>query len=145
GLACGTAQPESWNAPARKLDFYDVKADVERLLLSLDSKIRFEKGEHAALHPGQTARIIKNGDVIGYLGSIHPKLKKYLDLNGPVYLFELCLKQAMKGSIPRYSEVSKYPEVRRDLAIVIDQQIPFEDVRTEVVANAGADLVNVVL
>jgi phenylalanyl-tRNA synthetase beta chain len=129
GLACGTAQPESWNAPARKLDFYDVKADVEP----------------AALHPGQSARIIKNGDVIGYLGAIHPKLKKYLDLNGPVYLFELCLKQAMKGSIPRYSEVSKYPEVRRDLAIVIDQQIPFEDVRTEVVANAGADLVNVVL
>ena len=145
GLACGTAQPESWNAPARKLDFYDVKADVERLLLAVDDTIRFERAEHAALHPGQSAQIVKNGEVIGYLGAIHPKLQKYLDLNGPVYLFELCLNQSMKGSIPRYTEVSKYPEVRRDLAIVIDQQIPFEAVRAQVLAQAGQDLVNVVL
>lgn len=145
GLASGTVQPESWNAQARKLDFYDVKADVERLLLAVDSTVRFEKGEHAALHPGQCARIVKNGEVIGFLGAIHPKLQKYLDLNGPVYLFELCLNEAMKGSIPRYTEVSKYPEVRRDMAIVIDQQIPFEEVRQQVIAHAGDDLVNVLL
>jgi phenylalanyl-tRNA synthetase beta chain len=145
GLAAGTVQPENWNAPARKLDFYDVKADVERLLLCVDNKIRFEKAEHAALHPGQSAKIVKNEQVIGYLGAIHPKLQKFMDLNGPVYLFELCLIEAIKGSIPRFSEVSRYPEVRRDLAIVIDQQIPFEAVRTQVVAHAGPDLVNVVL
>ena len=145
GLASGTVQPESWNAPARKLDFYDAKADVERLLLAVDSNIVFEKGEHAALHPGQCARIVKNGEVIGFLGAIHPKLQKYMDLNGPVYLFELCLNQAIKGSIPRYTEVSKYPEVRRDLAIVINQQIPFEEVRQQVIAHAGDDLVNVLL
>lgn len=145
GLACGTSQPESWNAPARKLDFYDVKADVERLLLAIDDSVSFERAEHAALHPGQSAQIVKNGEVIGYLGAIHPKLQKYLDLNGPVYLFELCLNQTVKGSIPRFAEVSKYPEVRRDLAIVIDQHIPFEEVRAQVIAHAGQDLVNVVL
>ena len=115
------------------------------LLCALDATITFEKAEHAALHPGQTAKIVKNGEVIGYLGAIHPKLQKYLDLNGPVYLFELCLNESIQGSIPRFSEVSKYPEVRRDLAIVIDQQVPFENVRSEVIAHAGQDLVNVVL
>lgn len=145
GVVSGTAQPESWNSPARKLDFYDVKADIESLLCSVDDSIVFEKAEHAALHPGQTAKIIKNGAVIGYLGAIHPKLQKYLDLNGPVYLFELCLNESIQGSIPRFSDVSKYPEVRRDLAIVIDQQVPFEKVRSEVVAHAGQYLVNVAL
>lgn len=145
GLASGTAQPESWNSPARKLDFYDVKADLESLLYALDSTITFEKSEHAALHPGQTAKIIKNGMAIGYFGAIHPKLQKYLDLNGPVYLFELCLSEAVKGAIPYFTEVSKYPEVRRDLAIVIDQQVAFENVRSEAIAHAGQDLVNVVL
>ena len=145
GLASGSAQPESWNSVARKLDFYDVKADLESLLCALDVTVTFEKAEHAALHPGQTAKIVKNGEVIGYLGAIHPKLQKYLDLNGPVYLFELCLNKAVKGAIPHFTEVSKYPEVRRDLAIVIDQQVPFESVRSEVVANAGQDLVNVLI
>tara|TARA_R110002072_G_scaffold9584_1_gene46348 strand:+ start:9917 stop:12289 length:2373 start_codon:yes stop_codon:yes gene_type:complete len=145
GIASGTAQPESWNSPARKLDFYDVKADIESLLCSVDDTIIFEKAEHAALHPGQTAKIVKNGVIIGYLGAIHPKLQKYLDLNGSVYLFELCLNEAIQGFIPHFSEVSKYPEVRRDLAIVIDQQVPFESVRSEVIAYAGRDLVNVVL
>jgi phenylalanyl-tRNA synthetase beta chain len=145
GLASGTAQPESWNSPARKLDFYDVKADLENLFCSVDSAITFEKAEHAALHPGQTAKIVKNDQVIGYLGAIHPKLQKYLDLNGSVYLFELCLDEAVKGAIPHFTEVSKYPEVRRDLAIVIDQQVPFESVRSEVIAHAGQDLVNVLL
>mgnify|MGYP003632834498 CR=1 FL=1 len=145
GLASGTAQPESWNSVTRKLDFYDVKADLENLLGSVDSAISFEKAEHAALHPGQTAKIVKNGEVIGYIGAIHPKLQKYMDLNGPVYLFELCLNEAVKGALPRFTEVSKYPEVRRDLAIVIDQEIHFENVRSEVIAHAGQDLVNVVL
>lgn len=145
GIAAGTALPESWNSLSRKLDFYDVKADLEKLLCPVDSAISFEKAEHAALHPGQTASIVKNGEIIGYLGAIHPKLQKYLDLNGPVYLFELCLNKAVKGAISRFTEVSKYPEVRRDLAIVIDQQVPFESVRSEVIAHAGQDLVNVVL
>jgi phenylalanyl-tRNA synthetase beta chain len=145
GLASGTSQPESWNSPTRKLDFYDVKADLESLLCALDSTITFEKAEHTALHPGQTAKIVKNGEIIGYLGAIHPKLQKYMDLNGPVYLFELCLNEAVKGAIPHFTEVSKYPEVRRDLAIVIDQQVPFESVRSEVIAHAGQDLANVIL
>lgn len=145
GVAAGNVSPESWNAPARKLDFYDVKADLESVLAAIDPLVRFEKGEHSALHPGQTAKIVKNSQIIGYLGAIHPKLQKYLDLNGPVYLFELCLNEAVQGTIPVFSEVSKYPEVRRDLAIVIDQQVPFESVRSEVIAHGGQDLVNVAL
>lgn len=145
GLAAGTAKPEAWNSPSRKIDFYDVKADLESILDRMGERVTFEKAEHSALHPGQTAKILKDGVEVGYLGALHPKLQKYLDLNGSVYVFELCLNEAIKGAIPRFTEVSKYPEVRRDLAIVIDQQVPFEDVRSEVIAHAGQAIKNVVL
>jgi phenylalanyl-tRNA synthetase beta chain len=118
-----------------------VKGDLERLLLPIDTSIQFVKGKHPALHPGQTAQIVKQGEIIGYLGAIHPKLQKTLDLNGPVYMFELCLEKAVQGQVPHFSDVSKYPEVRRDLAILINDQVPFSDVEAVVKDNAGDDLV----
>jgi len=141
GVVSGAANAENWCNESIALDFFDVKGDLERLLLPIDASIRFEKGENAALHPGQTAKIVKQGEIIGYLGAIHPKLQKSLDLNGPVYMFELCLEKAVQGQVPHFSEVSKYPEVRRDLAILINDQIPFSDVEAVVKDNAGDDLV----
>ncbi|KZY30033.1 MULTISPECIES: phenylalanine--tRNA ligase subunit beta [unclassified Oleiphilus] len=142
GVVSGTVQNENWCNESRAIDFFDVKADLENLLFSIDPTVAFEKGEHAALHPGQTAQIVKNGKKIGYLGAIHPKLQKSLDLNGSVYLFELCLIETVQGQVPSFDGVSKYPEVRRDLAILIDHEIPFRDVEQIVRDNAGEDLVN---
>jgi phenylalanyl-tRNA synthetase beta chain len=141
GVVSGAESTENWTNNSKPVDFYDVKGDLERLLFPIDASIQFEKGEHAALHPGQTAQIVKQGEIIGHLGAIHPKLQKTLDLNGPVYMFELCLEKAVQGQVPHFSEVSKYPEVRRDLAILINDQVPFSDVEAVVKDNAGDDLV----
>jgi len=141
GVVSGSVNTENWCNQNTEIDFYDVKGDLERLLLPIDASIQFEKGEHAALHPGQSAQIVKQGEIIGYLGAIHPKLQKSLDLNGPVYMFELCLEKAVQGQVPHFSEVSKYPEVRRDLAILINDQTPFSEVEAVVKDNAGDDLV----
>lgn len=142
GVLSGNAENENWNNQKRAIDFFDVKADLESLLLPIDPNIVFEKAEHAALHPGQSAQIVKAGEILGFVGAIHPKLQKSLDLNGPVYMFELCLEKMVQGQVPSFTEVSKYPEVRRDLAIVINNEVSFKDIETIVRENAGNDLVD---
>src|SRR5690606_31249920 len=96
-----------------------------------------------ALHPGQCAEIVKQGAKIGYLGAIHPKLQNSLDINGPVYLFELCLDQAVHGQVPHFTEVSRYPEVRRDLAAIIGAEVSYAELERAVVDSAGSDLIEV--
>lgn len=142
GVISGRAESENWCNEKRPYDFFDVKADLEALLLPIDKDLVFERAEHPALHPGQSAQIRKSGEVLGFVGAIHPKLQKSLDLNGPVYMFELCLDQTVEGQVPNFSEVSKYPEVRRDLAIVINKAVPFKDIQAVVESSAGNELVN---
>jgi phenylalanyl-tRNA synthetase beta chain len=143
GLVSGNVSDEGWSNEKRPTDFYDVKADLESIL-PINSEVVFEKGEHSALHPGQCAQIVKQGEVIGYLGALHPQLKKTVDLNGPVYLFELFLEKTIAGKVPHFSDVSKYPEVRRDLAIVIKSEVPYQDIAAVVHENAGSDLVDLI-
>lgn len=142
GVVYGRANEENWASPKRSLDFYDVKGDLEALFANIADDFTFQVGEHPALHPGQCAEIVKSGEKIGYLGAIHPKLQKSLDLNGPVYLFELCLEKTVQGQVPYFTEVSRFPEVRRDLAVVLDQSVKFADVEAVVKQAAGSDLVS---
>jgi len=142
GVVSGAVASEGWANESREMDFFDVKADLESILLPIDPSVLFEKAEHSALHPGQCSKIVKDGEIAGYFGAIHPKLQKSLDLNGPVYLFELCLNQVVQGRVPSFSEVSKYPEVRRDLAILINKETPYKNVEKIVKENAGEDLVD---
>lgn len=142
GVVAGQAEEENWCNTKRPFDFFDVKADLEALLLPIDSKIVFEKAENPALHPGQSAAIVKQGKTIGYLGKLHPKLQKTFDLNGPVFLFELFLIEAVEGQVAHFNEVSKYPGVRRDLAVVAKNEVSFNDLAAAVRENAGDDLVN---
>ncbi len=140
GVLSGSVEAENWANTKRPLDFYDAKGDLESLLLPIDKKVAFEQGNHPALHPGQSAQIVKNGEIIGYLGAVHPKLQNSLDLNGPVYMFELCLEKTVQGQVPYFTEVSKFPEVRRDLAILIDKAVSFSDIEAVVRTSAGSDL-----
>lgn len=142
GVIAGSAELENWNNAKRAFDFFDIKADLEALLLPISKDLVFEKAEHDALHPGQTAKISKNGEHLGFVGAIHPKLQKTLNLNGPVYLFELCLEKVVEGQVSSFTEVSKYPEVRRDLAIVINNDVSFKDIAATTRDNAGSDLVD---
>lgn len=141
GVVVGNVAEENWCNEKRTVDFFDVKADLESLLLSVDPSIRFEKGENSALHPGQCAQIVKQGEILGYFGKIHPKLQKSFDLNGSAFLFELRLEESVKGQVPNFTEVSKYPGVRRDLAILIRSEVSYLDIETVVRENAGDDLI----
>ena len=123
GLAYGAHLPEQWSDDGREVDFFDVKAHVEMLL---GSDVQYEKCTHAALHPGQTANILKNGQVVGVMGKLHPKWQQHYQLTKGVYLFELDLSAVIESAVPRYQEVSKLLPVRRDLAIVVDAEIEIQ-------------------
>ena len=141
GVIAGKVAPENWCNEKRPFDFFDIKADLESFLLPIDAGVTFEKAQHPALHPGQTAKVVKQGEILGYVGAVHPKLQNSMDLNGSVYMFELCLEKTVQGHVPSFSAVSKFPEVRRDLAILLNNEVPFKDIESVVRQNAGDDLV----
>ncbi len=125
GLAYGSAKPEQWAATNADVDFFDVKANVDALIGKACS---YEKAEHNALHPGQSARILLNGKAIGWLGKLHPKWQQHYDLPKSTYLFELDASAVLSRQLPAYQEVSKLLPVRRDIAIVLDENIAVEAV-----------------
>ena len=124
GLAYGSALPEGWGSGARKLDFFDVKGDLEALLAP--ASLRFEKLVHPALHPGRSARIYLGENAIGCIGELHPEWVQKYDLPNAPVLFEMDFDAVKAASVPLYSEVSKFPAVIRDLAIVVDQNIELQ-------------------
>jgi phenylalanyl-tRNA synthetase beta chain len=130
GICYGKAYPEQWAITTRAADFYDVKNTVDSLLNLSGQADRFIylQDKHLALHPGQSARIVRNKDGsqeewVGWAGALHPALIQQLDLPQPLYLFELRLKSIGYREIPKFEEVSKFPAIRRDLAIVVDENL----------------------
>lgn len=128
GLVDGPVWPEQWGAPQRDADFFDVKSDVEALLACADrERFRFERAQHAALHPGQSARIRDaDGTDIGWLGTLHPRIQGQLDLVRAPVLFELALTPLLQTRLPAYRAISRYPAIRRDLAVIVDEKVPVE-------------------
>ena len=136
GVAYGSAHDEQWGIPARGVDFYDVKADVEALLAGRDAT--FEPAPHPALHPGRSARIVCEGALMGWIGELHPRLQQKYDLRGTAVAFEIDFEQAAGGGIPAYREISRFPPVRRDLAFVVDEQISSHAILACLCASAPA-------
>jgi len=124
GVVVGDRLPEQWGAPKEATDFFDVKADVEALLERSGVEAEFRAESHSALHPGQTAAILVEGVRIGWLGCIHPGLAQKLEIPRKTYLFELKLDVLLKGSLPRFEKLSRFPSIRRDLAIVVSVETP---------------------
>ena len=139
GVVTGSRLPEGWANGRDGIDFFDVKADVEALLgySGALSDFTFSAGKHPALHPGQTALIERDGKPVGYLGAIHPELAKALDLDRPVFLFELVLGDVVEGRLPKFSELSKFPETRRDLALIAGRDVASSAVLELIRDNAG--------
>lgn len=123
GVAYGDVVEEQWGMPARPVDFYDIKADVVALVAAGD--LTFEPAHHPALHPGRSARVVRAGTAIGWLGELHPRLQQKYDLRRAPVVFELDFEQAVGGGLPAYSEISRFPPVRRDLAFVVDEELSF--------------------
>lgn len=139
GVVCGSRLPEGWAQGRDGVDFFDIKADVEAVLgfAGALAAFTFTPGQHPALHPGQTARIERDGQEVGYVGALHPELVKSLGLDRPVFVFELVLAQVAVGRLPQFSELSRFPEVRRDLALVADQGVPANVVLEVIREKAG--------
>ncbi len=125
GLAYGTAAPEQWGIkPDRQVDFYDVKGDVEVLLEPFAAT--YERLEHPALHPGRAAQVLLAGVPVGLLGELHPRWVQKYELGTAPVVFELDLDALLRRELPRYAEVSRFPPVVRDLALVVAQTLPAE-------------------
>lgn len=121
GLAYGTALPEQWGAPARNVDFYDVKADVEALFAP--AALKFAAAVHPASHPGRSAQILLSGQAVGWIGELHPQWMQQYDIPQTVVWFEIDLAALTQAVLPRAGEFSKFPPVRRDLAVVVDESV----------------------
>jgi len=124
GVVVGDRLPEQWGASKEATDFFDVKGDVEALLEMSGVDAEFRAEIHSALHPGQTAAILVEGVRIGWLGCIHPRLARMFEIPRKTYLFELKLDVLLKGRLPRFEKLSRFPSIRRDLAIVVNVETP---------------------
>jgi len=142
GVVTGSRLPEAWGNGKDEVDFYDVKADVEALLQYAGDgeSYTFAPAQHPVLHPGQTARIERAGRLVGYFGSLHPELAATLGIDAPVYLFELQLAEIASGCLPRFEELSRFPEVRRDLALLVAREVPADALLACIRGAAGEHL-----
>jgi phenylalanyl-tRNA synthetase beta chain len=140
GVICGDIHHEQWAEQSRKVDFFDIKADVEALLSSSADAPVYEAAQHPALHPGQSACVKQNDEIVGWLGALHPEVQKALDIEQRIYVFELKQSALATSSIPAFKPLSRYPEVRRDLAIMLDETILVADILSAIEATSS-DLV----
>ena len=125
GIAAGDYWPEQWSSAARPIDFFDIKGDLEALLAQSRSANTFDfrAESHPTLHPGQSACIYRDNEAVGWLGALHPAVEGQLSLNGPVFLFEIRAAALTEASPRQFSPLSKYPSIRRDLALVVDEAV----------------------
>ncbi|MCK5829668.1 MAG: phenylalanine--tRNA ligase subunit beta [Methylococcales bacterium] len=129
GLLLGNINPEGWAEKNRKVDFFDLKGDLEALFHLTDCKVQFVATNHPALHPGQSADILNaEGKKVGLLGMLHPTLEKELGFETQVYLFELDQNLVFNRKIPKFEVLSKFPSVRRDMALIVKEKVQIDDI-----------------
>lgn len=139
GLIYGQQQAETWLEKSIPVDFYDIKGDVESLiaLTGRENEFSFDAAHHPALHPGQTAAISLKGQFVGYVGALHPKTLKVLDVPQSAYVFEIELSALSESSLPSFKPISRFPEVRRDIALIVNQSLAVSALEATVKEVAG--------
>ncbi len=145
GVVSGSAYPEQWGTSSRPIDFFDVKADIEALLAlsGQASRYSWQPVQHPALHPGQSAELLYAGQPAGRVGALHPSVAQKCDVTGQVYLFELKLDIIKAMQLNEFKSISKFPGVRRDIAITVPQAVPAEEIKKLIVIKTGKLLNNV--
>ena len=139
GIASGARHSEQWGAAREPLDFFDVKADVLALFsLTGDARdVHFEVASLECLRPGRTARIMRGGVSVGWIGEVHPRIVKALDLPNNTMVFELEVNSAFSSNALKFNKISKFPTIRRDLAIVVDESVPLAVLQENVTVSAS--------
>jgi phenylalanyl-tRNA synthetase beta chain len=145
GIITGSLYEEHWQLPKKNVDFYDLKGDIESIfsLLGCADKVQFKKAQLPALHPGQSATIYLNDELLGYLGVLHPEIEKKLSLNSKTLVFEINLAKINNKTVPVAQDLSKYPSNKRDIAIVVSNTIPVADIISECKRAGGEQLIKV--
>jgi phenylalanyl-tRNA synthetase beta chain len=129
GLVLGAVYSEQWSESSRRVDFYDVKADIQALFTLTGCDVNFNSATHASLHPGQSAEILSaDGQKIGWLGMLHPNLEKQLGFDTQVFLFELDQNVMLNKRISAFKSLSKYPSVTRDLALIVNEDVTASEI-----------------
>ena len=136
-ITYGDACEEQWGVAGRGVDFFDLKGDL--VTLAPEEEWSFAVGVHPALHPGRAARVSLRGEEIGWIGELHPALQQQLELPRPVLVFEIALEPLLAVQIPLARELSRFPPVIRDLALVVADSVPAAEVIAAVRAAALAD------
>lgn len=144
GIVCGPRQPEGWSSSREGVDFFDLKGDLESLmaLTQQPDAWRFDAGEHPGLHPGQTARILCNDRHVGWVGALHPGVRASLGIKTNAFVFELELEALTQGNLPTFAPLSRHPDVRRDLALVVSDDVPVMALMDAMREQAGEWLVD---
>lgn len=142
GLLMGSRAPAHWEGGPERADFFDLKGDVEALLSIWrgNDAPNFKPEIHPALNPTRSSAVYRNGTRIGRIGELHPGLQAAFDLKEPVVVFELDLSVIQESALPKFKAYSKYPSSRRDLAVVVDNDVTAEQLTKHVVEVLGASL-----
>lgn len=138
-VMAGNVFAEQWGQAKKPVDFFDMKGVVEQLidLTGMPTSFQFVASQHPALHPAQAAKILCEGKVIGWCGVLHPEIQKKLEIVAPVVLFELALDAVLIRQLPKFKAISKFPAVRRDLAMLIDHSVCMDKLKEIVKKAAG--------
>ncbi len=148
GVAIGHAGLEQWGDPSRAMDFFDLKGDVESLLRlagASAAEFRFEAGAPGWLHPGRSASVWRGTERVGHLGALNPRLQKALDLDADVFVFELQVAILANRHVPSAAKLSRFPSVRRDISIVLAEDVPYAEVEATIRRAIPERLVEIVL
>lgn len=139
-VAVGSQEPESWHVKPQPMDFFDFKGEIEEILAAGRVSVEYVRSERAWLHPGQSAEILVEGKSIGYLGRLHPSLENELDLS-TTWVAELDQTAVLQSYVSNFTELSRFPSVRRDIALLISDNINVRDIQ-QLIEQTGGELLD---
>ncbi|WP_151746640.1 phenylalanine--tRNA ligase subunit beta [Acinetobacter soli] len=139
-IAVGSRTPELWHGKVQPMDFFDLKNEVEQILAAGRLNVSYVRSKRVWLHPGQSAEILVDGQSIGYLGRLHPSLENELDL-GTTWVAEIDQKAILQSYVSNFTELSRFPSVRRDIALLISDKINVSDIQ-QLIKQTGGDLLD---
>jgi phenylalanyl-tRNA synthetase beta chain len=142
GLALGTVMPEQWSVDSQEIEFFDIKSDLVAVMQTAgaDTEFEFVMADHPALLAGQAGRIVRGNEVVGFAGKLHPTIAKAAGLTKATVVFELDAEVAFAAEVPRATDVSRFPAIRRDVSVIVDDQVPAADL-AQVAAAAAPELI----
>ena len=139
-VAVGRFYPEQWGERGRAIDFFDIKSDLQRMLAlsNADDEFTFESFVTESLHPGQAASVLRNGEPIGFIGALHPSVATRFEIDAPCFVFEVDADAAFSAKLSESAPISRFPQVRRDVAVLVDESVAAGDIVATARSAGGA-------